>query len=209
MWCGSNCVDLGSHRSASLIWVYTVCPHLSVRKLRNTLLHMHLIIWLFSEIKKCWQHVCENSHRQFLSSVSSASCKNFISITWAGPNKNKYRKNPKNSHTGKNCCNDPKISTRWLYHRVICLKDTGRMSNSADPDQTAPAPLGAVCSSRSSVIWVCTVCQDTLLSENLRSLWYASLGRDFGTLYSVSRTSYFSWQFLKFTVGESYFFQRA
>ena len=34
--------------------------------------------------------------------------------------------------------------------------DADGMANSVDPDQTAP--LGAVCSSRSSLIWVCTVC---------------------------------------------------
>ena len=33
-----------------------------------------------------------------------------------------------------------------------------QMANSEDPDQTAP--LGADCSSRSSLVWVCTVCPD-------------------------------------------------
>ena len=41
----------------------------------------------------------------------------------------------------------------WLYNRVISPNDADGMANSVDPDQTAP--LG---SSRSSLIWVCTVC---------------------------------------------------
>ena len=47
----------------------------------------------------------------------------------------------------------------WLYHRVMSPNDADGMANSVDPDQTAP--LGAAdCSSRSSLIWVCTVCPD-------------------------------------------------
>ena len=58
----------------------------------------------------------------------------------------------------KNCCNYPKI---WLYHRVMSLKDADGMANSVDPDQTAPqSDLGLHCSSRSSLIWVNTVCPD-------------------------------------------------
>ena len=117
-WCGSNCVDLD--HTAPLVWSgSTLFAHTCLSENLGTL--CYTCIWLsffFSEIKKWWQHVCENSHRQFLSSVSTASCKNFVSITWAGPNKKNYRKNLKNSDTGKNCCNDPKISTWWLYHRV-------------------------------------------------------------------------------------------
>ena len=58
----------------------------------------------------------------------------------------KYRKNPKISDTQKVCCNHPKIWTRWLYHRVMHPKDAARIANSVD--------------SRSSLIWVCTVCPD-------------------------------------------------
>ena len=54
-----------------------------------------------------------------------------------------YRKNP-------NIWSDhPKIWKRWLYHRVIRPKDADGMANSEDPDQT-----------RSSLIWVYTVCPD-------------------------------------------------
>ena len=35
-----------------------------------------------------------------------------------------------------------KISTLWLYHRVMSPNDADGMANSVDPDQTAP--LGAV-----------------------------------------------------------------
>ena len=46
----------------------------------------------------------------------------------------------------------------WLYYRVMSQNDADGMANSVDPDQT-----------RSSLIWVCTVCQ-AYLSENLGSL---------------------------------------
>ena len=52
-------------------------------------------------------------------------------------------------NTPKICCNHPKIWTRWLYHRVMHPKDAAGIANSVDPDQT-----------RSSLIWVCTVCPD-------------------------------------------------
>ena len=42
----------------------------------------------------------------------------------------------------KICCNHSKIKTMWLYHRVMSPNDTDGMTNSVDPDQTAP--LGAV-----------------------------------------------------------------
>ena len=60
-----------------------------------------------------------------------------------------YRKFPKYSDTQNICCNHSKIWTKWLYYSVMSPNDTDRMTNSVDPDQT---------SSRSSLIWVCTVC---------------------------------------------------
>ena len=42
----------------------------------------------------------------------------------------------------KNCCNHPKIWTRWLYQSVMHPKDAAGIANSVDPDQTAL--LGAV-----------------------------------------------------------------
>ena len=74
-----------------------------------------------------------------------------------------YRKNPKYSDTQKNCCNHPKIWTRWLYRRLMHPKDAARIANSVDPDQTAP--LGAVWSGS-------TLFAQTYLSENLGSLQY-------------------------------------
>ena len=53
-----------------------------------------------------------------------------------------YRKFPKYSDTQNICCNQSKILTMWLYHRVMSPKDADGMANSVDPDQTAP--LGAV-----------------------------------------------------------------
>ena len=40
----------------------------------------------------------------------------------------------------------------WLYHRVKSPNNADGMANSVDPDQTAPL------ASRSSLIWICTVC---------------------------------------------------
>ena len=67
-----------------------------------------------------------------------------------------YRNDPKFSDTQKMCCNHSKVWIMWLYHRVMSPNNADGMANTVDPDQTAP--LGAVCSSRSSLIWVCTVC---------------------------------------------------
>ena len=60
-----------------------------------------------------------------------------------------YRKIPKYSDTQKICSNHSKIWIMWLYHRVMSPNDADGMANSVDPDQTF---------SRSSLIWVCTVC---------------------------------------------------
>ena len=43
----------------------------------------------------------------------------------------------------KNCRNNPKIWTLWLYHRVMCPKDLEGMANSVNPDQTAGSTLFA------------------------------------------------------------------
>ena len=59
-----------------------------------------------------------------------------------------YHKCPKYSGTQTICCNHSKIWTMWLYLRVMSPNDADGMANSVDPDQT----------SRSSLIWVCTVC---------------------------------------------------
>ena len=61
-----------------------------------------------------------------------------------------YCKFPKYLDTQKICCSYSEIWTMWLYHRVNSPNDADGMANSVDPDQTAP--------SRSSLIWVCTVC---------------------------------------------------
>ena len=81
-----------------------------------------------------------------------------------------YRKIPKNSDTRKICCNHPKISTRWHYHRVICPKDADRMANRVDPDQTAR--LGGVdhcgCRIKLGAVWSgSTLFAKPFLSKNL------------------------------------------
>ena len=65
----------------------------------------------------------------------------------------RYRKNPKNLDTENICCNHPEILTRWPYRRDMGPKDVEGMANSVDPDQTALF-------SRSSLIWIHTVCPD-------------------------------------------------
>ena len=55
----------------------------------------------------------------------------------------RYSKVPKCSDDRKFCCNQPKIQTKGPNHTKLQLKDTKRMTNSEDPDQTAP--VGAVC----------------------------------------------------------------
>ena len=77
--------------------------------------------------------------------------------------KGMYRKAQKNLDTRKICYNHPKSLTMWFYLRVMCPNDAEGIANSVDPDQTAP--LGAF--SRSSLIWVCTVCPDL----SVRKLW--------------------------------------
>ena len=64
---------------------------------------------------------------------------------------NKYHKVPKFWDAIKFCCYLPKIQTKRLNLSVFRHKDANGKANSEDPDQTAP---------RSSLIWVCTVCQD-------------------------------------------------
>ena len=59
---------------------------------------------------------------------------------------------PKIGHP-KNCCSYPKHWTKWLYHKVMHLKDVDR---------------------KSSLIWVYTVCSDGL-SKHLGTLQYYCL----------------------------------
>ena len=50
-----------------------------------------------------------------------------------------YRKNPKISYTRKICCNHPKFEQGGST--IMCPKDADGMTNSLDPDQTAPLGL--------------------------------------------------------------------
>ena len=74
-----------------------------------------------------------------------------------------YRKSPKFSDTQNVLCDQAKIQTKWSFHREMCPKSGVRMTNSADPDQTAP--LGAVgCGS--------ALFSKACLSENFGPLQY-------------------------------------
>ena len=55
-----------------------------------------------------------------------------FTFSWAHP----VTKNPRNLDTWKFCCNHPRIRTRC--HREMCPKDVDGMTNSVEPDQTAP-----------------------------------------------------------------------
>ena len=63
-----------------------------------------------------------------------------------------YRKVPRFLDARKLCCNLSKIQTKRPNNGVFRQKDANGIANSVDPDQTAPT--------RSSLIWVCTVCPD-------------------------------------------------
>ena len=64
-----------------------------------------------------------------------------------------YRKKPKNLNTRKICCIYPKSWTVWFCDRVMCPKNADGM----EKKQYRP---WSDCSSRSSLIWVYTVCLD-------------------------------------------------
>ena len=66
-----------------------------------------------------------------------------------------YPKNPKNSATGKICCNHSKLGKRLFYHRVRHPTDADGMANSVDTVWSGSALFANTC-----------------LSENLGSLWY-------------------------------------
>ena len=74
-----------------------------------------------------------------------------------------YSKVPKFSDTKKLCCNLPKIQIMEPNLRVFRQKDANGITNSEDPDQTAP--LGAVWSGSA-------LFPQTYLSLNLCSLRY-------------------------------------
>ena len=73
---------------------------------------------------------------------SKEQSKNYYTSNCSLPPKTVYRKFPKYSDTQIICCNHSKIWTMWRYHRVMSPNDADGMTNSIDPDQTAP--LGAV-----------------------------------------------------------------
>ena len=71
-----------------------------------------------------------------------------------------YHKFHNYSDTQKICCNHSKIGIMWLYHRVMSPNDADGMTNSVDPDQTAPR-----------AVWSgSTLFAQAYLSENLGSL---------------------------------------
>ena len=84
-----------------------------------------------------------------------------------------YHKVTKFWDTRKLCCNLPQIQTKRPKLRVCYQNDANEIANSEDPDQTAP--------SRSSLIWVCTVCPD-LSVRKLRviTVMHKKLGRQNG-----------------------------
>ena len=60
--------------------------------------------------------------------------------------------------TLRNCYNLVKIHTKRFYHREKLLKFADGMTNSVDPDQTAPLRAVSDCCSTSNQIWVYIDC---------------------------------------------------
>ena len=63
-----------------------------------------------------------------------------------------YRKNSKNWDTLNYHCDCPTNGIVGFDSGILRSKDSDRLTNRVDTDQTAPL--------RSSLIWVCTVCSD-------------------------------------------------
>ena len=126
----------------------------------------------------------------------------FTSYNWSTGQHPVYRKNLKNSDIWKIGCNHPKIWTTRFYHTVMLPKDANAIANSVDPDQTAP---------RSSLIWVCTVCQGLsvrklmiiTVCENCQIVWqnWQVFVLSESGLFTVKTASYstFVWPVLKNT----------
>ena len=108
---------------SSLIWVCTVCPGLSVRKLRIITEDpdQSALFWICI--------VCLDLSVQKLRIITLILLRKF----------------PKYSDTQKIWCNHTKICTKWLFRRVMHPKDAVGIANSVDPDQTAPLGLHCLC----------------------------------------------------------------
>ena len=120
---------------------------------RNGLFWHHLVMWCHMAQCNYW-NVNYITYQWFTIGLFIFSkCTKNVNI-WEYHIWSKYLKNymyckfPKHSDTQNICCNHCKISTKWLYHRVMSPNDADGMANSVDPDQTAP----------SSLIRVYTVC---------------------------------------------------
>ena len=124
--------NTGSSRS-SLIWVCTVCPDLSVQKLRvitvsNFLVGIYYVVHIFI----CNPTTCLNeANETVLQTAFFQLTLHFI-----------YRKVPKFSAARKLCCNLPYFQTKSPNCRVFSQENANGIANSEDPDQTPP--LGAV-----------------------------------------------------------------
>ena len=91
----------------------------------------------------------------FLLETKSLSKINWFIVFQLCWTKAEYRKGPKFWDATNLCCYLPKIQTKKPNLTAFCQNDANGLANSEDPDQTA-----LNCSSRSSLIWICTVCSD-------------------------------------------------
>ena len=109
-----------------------------------------------------------------------------------------YRKNSKNWDTWNNYHNCPTIGTVGFYRAVLCSKDTDRITNREDPDQTAP--WGAVWSG--SALFA-----QTYLSQYLKLLRYTVYPQvfEFSTVYSLDERLLEVWRcdFCRLLFGSS------
>ena len=113
----------------------------------------------------CWframlTNMCHNLIN--FSDIATSNVANNITVSMHGA----YRKNSKNWDTWNNYHNCPTIGTVGFYSAVLCSKDANRITNRADPDQTAP--WGAVWSG--SALFA-----QTYLSQYLKLLRYLTV----------------------------------
>ena len=91
-----------------------------------------------------------------------------------------FRKVPKFSDARKLCCYLPKIQTESPNLRVFCQKRCKWNSKQWRPRSD--------CSSRSSLIWVCTVCPDL----SVRKLWINTVNcESFNIIHARWTTNYY------------------
>ena len=162
---------------SSLIWVYTVCPHLSVWKLRviTTVSYVNRMCTIMKRQKQSLEYL--EQVRQHLSRLPSIDPNTRTLLICGFPNVGKSSFINKVSlfkhtikiqkiWTPKNWCNNSENWTMWICHGVKCPNNADRMANSVDPDLTGVWSEGTVLSG--SALFA-----HTSLFKNLGSFQYS------------------------------------